>query len=363
MSKRRLAKTDVPRYLRYIPSLLGMPRGHCPDLAKFWVVSCYFNPCNYTNRASNYLRFAEGLRKQNVNLLMVQLRRHSDEVTIPAHTCTKVVDVIEPDVLWAKERLLNIALKSLPPECTQVCWCDCDILFGRDDWAMACSHLLEYHKVLQPFQEAIFLAPNETPQNHTRFLPNTSFAYRHAQRRRQGLFGFASHHQQTSQDAEAIYSAHPGYAWAAQREVLERINGLCDICIMGHGDLVMALAFTHDPALEGPLPDQWTGQWEPAWSNLLKLEVRRWQQHASEVVAGDVIACLGRIYHLWHGPKRARQYHQRAHLLCDFNPARHLQRSPGSDTWQWTPLAKSIGLDQRAEAYFAKRNEDTNSKV
>jgi hypothetical protein len=38
-------------------------------------------------------------------------------------------------VLWQKERLLNLAIKSVPLYVKNIAWLDCDVIFDRSDWA------------------------------------------------------------------------------------------------------------------------------------------------------------------------------------------------------------------------------------
>jgi len=324
--------------LHFCPSRLTSRQ--CP----LWVITCYFNPCNYQSRRRNFQKFARGLAAQRVPLLTVQLRTADDQPSLPAELSTLMVDTVSSDVLWAKEKLLNLALEHLPTSCTQVCWCDCDILFERPTWARDCSRLLEAHRVLQPFASAVFLGPAETPDKHQTYQPNTSFACAYAGRPG-GRFA-----------DPALYEAHPGYCWAARRDVLERMGGLYDRGVVGHGDLVMALAFSHRSDRDGPLPDRWHGVWQPQWSEALLRDARRWQQHAATVVQGDIGCVPGTIYHLWHGNKRDRRYHQRAQLLHDFDPDCHLADDDG--LWRWTDAAHRANLPNRLKAYFANRNED-----
>ena len=35
------------------------------------------------------------------------------------------------DVMWQKERLLNLALRALPDECRKVVWVDCDVILEQ----------------------------------------------------------------------------------------------------------------------------------------------------------------------------------------------------------------------------------------
>lgn len=326
----------------YQPSLLRAHR--CLD--EFWVITCYFNPLRYENRFKNYLTFAQALRRQNVNLLTVELAASDDAAHLTDKLCNKYVRVLAQDVLWAKERLLNVALENLPDACTQVCWADCDILFHRKNWARVCSDMLRRHRVVQPFSTAIFLGPQETPTNHAQFRPSNGFArYYHLHMGQMSMV-----------NTDHVLKSHPGYAWAARRDVLERMQGFYDKCILGHGDIVMALAFCHNVERDGAIPDEWEPHWNPGWSDLLYNDIRRWQREASRVVDGDVAFMNGQIYHLWHGPRKNRDYEQRGRALAHFDPDEHLVLS--GNMWTWSPRALDDGLAQACVAYFHKRRED-----
>ena len=327
------------------PSLLGR---HTPvRLCEFWVITCYFNPCRYENRFKNYLKFARNLRAQHVNLLTVELCAGADG-DLSGDVCDRYVRIAQSDVLWAKERLLNVALQNLPAACTQVCWCDCDVLFQRPSWARLCSELLKRHRVVQPFATAIFLGPDETPERHTQFRPSVGFArfYVHDMRGRSLI------------NTEHVLASHPGYAWAARRDVLERIGRFYDKCILGHGDIVMGLAACHSVARDGPIPDEFEPGWRPGWSDALTRDIREWQRGASAVIDGDVTYVQGEVFHLWHGPRRNRNYDRRGALIQDFDPKRHLEPGDETSMWRWTEEAKRIGLDARCLAYFKQRRED-----
>ena len=144
--------------IRHCPSALA---GNTVD--HFWVVTCYFNPCGYTNRLRNYIVFARNLRRQGVRLCTAQLRRSPDEARLPCVPGVDVIDLIESSVLWCKERILQKAIASLPPSCTQVCWCDCDLLFADPDWARNCAAQLDVYRVVQPFSHVHLLADHRLP--------------------------------------------------------------------------------------------------------------------------------------------------------------------------------------------------------
>lgn len=323
-------------------SVLGRKRNGPSAL---WVITCYFNPCNYQNRLQNYKRFAHNLRQQSVQLLTIELCARPEAAHLDQTTCTRYVQVVETDVLWAKEQLLNIAERHLPAECTQICWCDCDVLFKDPQWAWATSDLLQRHRVLQPFAKCIFLGPEETPNNYGAFSDSLGFAMYYAQKK------------QTILGQGDILVGHPGYAWAMRRDIWRQIGGLYDKCILGHADIVMGVAFTHQVARDGPVPTTWEPAWDPGWSVALKDNVRAWQAYVSTVVQGDVGFLPGFIFHLWHGPRDNRQYHVRGQLLADFDPDVHLARGDNG-LYHWTPAALALKLDEKCKLYFEKRKED-----
>lgn len=335
-----------------MPNHLGslIPR-RAPD-PRLWVVTCYFNPCGYANRRQNYTTFAASLRKQQVRLLTIELCAEPGAAHLDGAACDKYVRVVCPDVLWAKERLLNAAIAELPAECTMVVWSDCDLVFHRADWARATVEALQRHKVVQPFANSVFLAADESPATHKRYGPMCSFGRYYREREPAAtLMG----------TDEILERSHPGYAWAARRSVLAQIGGLYDKCVLGNADLVMALAFTFDPDRDGEV-DVAAGAepgWDPYWGPALWRSVRRWQRQAAEVVRGDLGFVHGTVFHLWHGPVKSRQYATRGKLLADFDPNRHLTADPHSGMWQWTTTARALGLPDRCTAYFASRQEDS----
>lgn len=319
----------------------------------FWAVTCYFNPCRYENRFRNYMEFKSRLRAQRVQLLTIELCTTAEAAHLRKGVSDKYVCVVESDVLWAKERLLNIALDHLPRECREVCWCDCDIVFEWDRWATACSSLLKKHRIVQPWATAVFMGPGETieklKKTAGRFRPSTSFALAYVK------------NNGSLVDSEVLLKAHPGYAWAARRDVLRRIGGFYDHAVLGHGDIVMALGFSHSERRDGPV--RWPQHWNPGWSDVLKEDALEWQRRASHIVDGDVASLGGTIYHMWHGPKRNRAYDTRGTALQQFDPCIHLELGVPSNMWKWTKAARDLGIDKSCKRYFKSRQEDDQREI
>src|SRR5437660_265447 len=98
--------------------------------APLWAITAYFNPQHYQRRLHNFHVFRRNLK---IPLLAVELGYDGG-----FDLRTGDVDILlqrpGQDVLWQKERLLNLALAALPATVGKVVCLDCDILLERDDW-------------------------------------------------------------------------------------------------------------------------------------------------------------------------------------------------------------------------------------
>lgn len=70
-----------------------------------------------------------------------------------------VIHVRAKDILWQKERLLNLALAHLPAVARKVAWLDADLLFEDPSWACETSRRLDTFPVVQPFAAIARLGP------------------------------------------------------------------------------------------------------------------------------------------------------------------------------------------------------------
>ncbi|HEY7787756.1 MAG TPA: hypothetical protein VIF33_04460, partial [Casimicrobiaceae bacterium] len=116
--------------------------------ANLWGITCYFNPIGYQRRLQNYHLFRQHL---TIPLVAVELA-YGDDFDLGADDADVLIRLRGTDVLWQKERLLNLALAALPDHCEAVAWLDCDVVFDDDDWALRASRALERCSLLQPFQ-------------------------------------------------------------------------------------------------------------------------------------------------------------------------------------------------------------------
>jgi len=114
-----------------------------------WAITSYFNPAGYRRKHENYLAFRRALE---VPLVAVELVYGSDP-ELSENDAEILIRISGRDVLWQKERLLNVALEAVPSSTNAVAWLDCDVLFERPDWASRTEESLRDHVLVQPFSE------------------------------------------------------------------------------------------------------------------------------------------------------------------------------------------------------------------
>ena len=85
---------------------------------------------------------------------------HSGEFELNENDADILVQISGGDVMWQKERLLNIALDYLPPQAKYVAWIDCDVILENTFWYLEAIELLKSNDVIQLFDEAYLLKPN-----------------------------------------------------------------------------------------------------------------------------------------------------------------------------------------------------------
>jgi hypothetical protein len=302
----------------------------CDEL---WIITCYFNSGNFQTRRENYDRFAHPIRACGLNLLTVECAFGDADFALPARPDT--VRVRSRDVMWQKERLINLALASLPASVRKIAWLDCDVLFSNPGWAIQTAALLDEVPIVQTFKTAIRL-----PRFHTSY---------------QGLGevwnGFAWVGEVVSDFAKKYgQHGHTGFGWAASRDLLDR-HGLYDACVSGSGDHFMAHAMRGDLLMDCE---------EFPTSPNLREHFRRWAEPFYADVSGRIRSTPGTVLHLWHGDTKDRQYGDRHEELIrlNFDPAADL-RLNSDGLWEWS--GDKPRLRRWMNDYFGNRKEDGDS--
>ena len=92
-----------------------------------WAITSYFNPVKYVRRKMNYDFFRQHL---GVPLIAVELCSDG-RFELAESDADLLIRRHGRDVMWHKERLMNIALDALPADCGRVAWSDCDMVLEQ----------------------------------------------------------------------------------------------------------------------------------------------------------------------------------------------------------------------------------------
>jgi len=304
---------------------------------EIWGVSTYFNPAGYTNKTENLRLFAKNVRRQNLKLLIVELAFKDSPFEFEPELADKIIRIRSDSVLWQKERLLNLAIQNLPDTCDAVVCLDADILFENDDWVNETVGLLEEYVVVQPFDVACWLPPNvrslprdrgpNEPCDPILTMPGAAYGQIHQ-----------------------LGDAHPGFAWASRRALLQ-VHGLYDRFIVGGGDLLFTLAISGHSELEGV--NIWLRDY---CSDAHAADVLKWASALYADVKGSVFYTKGSVFHLWHGNSENRSYSNRYQILkdADFDPHADICLNQYG-CWEWNNNKQD--LQRRVRDYFWARRE------
>lgn len=322
----------------------GSSCSSCPEvLSDLWAITTYFNPCDYQNRRRGYETFRKHLQ---VPLLTVELS-FTGEFHLKKGDADILIQLHSSDVMWQKERLLNIGIEALPDVCVKVAWIDCDLVFGNDDWPQQASEALEQYPFIQPFEHTCDLKPEFIGPEFTTHMCSyscESLASLYAKSLLPERYLLLKN--------KRAHGITPGYAWAARRDVLQR-HSLYDACIVGGGDGTI---------LAGVL-----GEFSEI-IEYLKMNPRRaehfmaWAEPVYQEVSGSLGFIPGTIYHLWHGDIQDRNYDARRAELEKhrFDPYEDIAIADNG-CWQWS--SNKPDLHRYLREYFAMRREDGRVKM
>jgi hypothetical protein len=326
------AKSGVPQAAA---GIRGAQRYYPAD--DLWVVTCFFNPQSYLRRIENYHRFKSAFQKSGAHLVTVECVFENQSFSLDG---PDVIRVKASDVMWQKERLLNLAISKLPSECKKIAWLDCDILFQNPRWLVQTSKLLDRFALVQPFQQVVCL-----PEGHAFYSGQSvdignSFASVFNSAPAKHLAGDFWKH------------GHTGFAWAARRDLLAA-TGLYEACVAGGGDHMMAHAAC--------------GDWESScvYNSIVGMDYRnhfrQWAAEFCKKAAGSIGCVPGTILHLWHGEARNKRSYERLVELAAhrFDPGSDI-RLGYSGALEWN--SSKPELHGWLQNYFALRMEDGEKK-
>lgn len=305
-----------------------------------WGITSYFNPAAYRSRLANYRAFHERLA---VPLMTVELAFDGDFQLGP-DDADALLQIRGRDVMWQKERLLNVALSRLPNDCTAVAWLDCDVILERDDWPQRALAALDDHVLVQPFDHAYELPRDVLPTD----VPRSELEPGQPSFARQLAEGALTHGVLEAWRVNGDRTTlRDGYAWVGRRDVLQR-HGFYDARVTGGStrDLACAALGAFDPLIDGrPMTDA------------QREHLLCWARSFYASVQGRIGCLEGAVYHLWHGDLEDRRYTVRhTELLShDFDPSRDIALDEAG-CWRWN--SDKPDLHAHVREFFAVRRED-----
>jgi hypothetical protein len=303
-----------------------------PPSSPLWAITAYFNPTRSRYRRANYRLFRAHLR---LPLLAVELAFDGCH-ELGRGDADILVQLRGGDVMWQKERLLNVALRHLPADCRHVAWVDCDALFDDGDWAERLLALLDRHPLVQAFSSIAHLGPPAADAGAATAFTQPGVLARVAAA---GVAAVAS------PLPSGPSSPSKGFAWAAHREVLDAFS-LYDACIVGGGDMAFACALL--------------GRFDVGARTMNERQREhylRWARPFHDALAGRAGVLAGAARHLWHGDVRHRRYRERHDGLHahGFDPFADIAVA-ADGAWRWS--SAKPGLHAYVRDYFASRREE-----
>ncbi len=232
--------------------------------------------------------------------------------------------------MFYKEQLLNALEKVVPEQYTKLVFLDGDILFDAPDWINQISVKLDTVDILQPFQEACWLTPDNTR------IRSKKLSY-----------GYAIVNGLGGKPGE-LHLYHPGFAWAMKRSVFRDLGGFYPRSIVGNGDMTFTFNFFTDVIPQSfrddhGVPDLVLEAW-PAY-------------HANFVSVAPSVGFLNmKALHLFHGLRESRQYKTRYKDVSEYL----------TGSWEEQIVVNADGLyefrypaaSEAVYQYFKRRNED-----
>lgn len=282
------------------------------------IISCHWNPASFRSLRKNWHTWRKSVTDLGVPVVSVELS-YDDQF----HTDSEIKLSADPSrcVLWQKEALLNIALRSLPADVDRFVWADADILFDDQDWLQKVDEALDEYPIVQCFREVRLLD-------------------------KRGKIEGVYPGSVVSKDMEYFGRSKPGYIWAARREIFP--DGFYPKYIGGGADVGFLLAGM--------------GAFRSSWAKRQGVSLRRhwllWSAGFYGQIRGRIGYVDATITHLYHGSQADRRYYERDRKLAelDYDPATDVEIMENG-ILQWTDAA-SQELIESSRQYFIDRRED-----
>jgi hypothetical protein len=196
---------------------------------KVWAVCCYFNFTSSQFRLQNYKIFRENLKKHDVKLLTLEFDINGI-YELKEEDADVLIQLTDGDLMWQKERLLNIGIDHLPTDTDIVMILDTDVIFGNEDVIDRLKKSMEKYKVVQCFSKTMQLNP------YLFKLKNFDISKIDITKK----YNFHEIYDNNSLvkntiNPEKSYASSTGLAWAYRYETIKKIK-MFEGKIVGSGD-------------------------------------------------------------------------------------------------------------------------------
>jgi hypothetical protein len=293
------------------------------------IVIAFFSPCNFQRPRENILRTVEKLLHAKYPVVVVEaVYPDAPPLVLPAEVHHRTIHVGWQSVLFLKENLFNVAIAHTTHP--KLVFIDGDIEFSDPHWLNKTDLLLDTHDLIQPFEKCYWL--DETNTSPMREKNNCVQPILE----KTPLSGVAH---------------HPGFAWAARRDFLERVGGLYDRHPLGGSDTALWYTLMQDADVAVLLQ-------HCSRTNDYFADTTAYKAYRSRVrdcsprinyLAGNV------VQHFWHGTADNRQYVTRnLQYMPDPTDGEYPLRVNSQGVLEWTQPEYA----ERALAYFQSRRED-----
>jgi len=240
-------------------------------------ICSYFNFSNSKKVKKNYIKFRKNFP---YDLTTIEVALPDQEFFIDDSIKITAQD---NQILWQKERCLNIAIENLPSNTDSIAWVDTDVIFHNDRLLQDTEKSLSEYKVVQLFDQCLE-KPKVNPYHNN--------------------YGIGK----TLVDNLDIKLPAIGFAWGFRKDILLD-NKLYDSNPVGNSDVLQLLT--------------WLGVWNHKTimdlSPAYRKEFLLWAWNSYEKVQGNVGYVNGTLEHIYHGKLYYRKYHDRNNILLKHN--------------------------------------------
>ena len=278
----------------------------------FYAITSYFNPFHNSERIRNYITF-----RKNLRLPLITIEWAPDGIfELTKDDADEVIQISGGDIMWQKERLLNVALEYIPPTCEYLAWLDNDIIFSDPKWTERARALLKNYDFIQLFNKLNYLtklASESFSFDQLKLYPYdaSNISIIEALETQPNLYL-----KKEFNDRQAFMgNGNPGMAFAAKIEII-KTHQFYDKNIVGGGDTILIASILNKLADIFP---------RRPFSPMHRSDIQNYGDKISKKKY-KTTNLHGTIYHLWHGELLQRQYASRYNILTSHNydPTDHI---------------------------------------